>query len=548
MQLPLAQFFALLDSPQAGLILYLVLSILVIISLAVSFNCWKQLPSDIAKRLALGFLVILLMELGSLAITALLSGDPLLSETWLPPLDRFQMGFILLWLMWLWAFPKPSLWADALAGIFSVGLFSGLVLTILVWSPLAHQTRFNAFWLDLTWQTYCMILLISVIVIIYAGRNRLWGVGMITCLILMVGHILQLTVPDLSGHYSGQVRLASLIAYPFMLLLPLRFVTQMSTSHQAGFRTGSDKRDRRRYSTELRTALSFLSLAWEENPQSAMQQLVKSFGQALLADVCLFTSSPDRYGRLNVLAGYDFSRNLKINEAFLSHTQVPLVVEALKHANVLRLPEDHSATPDISNLCKLINHDGNAPALIHPVSTENAWGIGAIILMTPFSRRPWVSEDSIFIASMVKALIHIIEHNQAGLNRSDRIQQLTSELSNSSQQIARLQQKMNELSLQLETLKLKKAETKSDTIKLEPLVVAKHEADQQIARLRAENAALRDQIIQLNGLSSDDIHLGQNQQAKELRLSLEEVARLQNKLALADMKVNQLERKLKANT
>ncbi len=52
----------------------------------------------------------------------------------------------------------------------------------------------------------------------------------------------------------------------------------------------------------------------------------------------------------------------------------------------------------------------------------------------------------------------------------------------------------------------------------------------------------------MKGISEDEFHIHENQLEKELRLSLEEVARLKNILADADMKTRQLERELKARS
>jgi hypothetical protein len=548
MQSPLDQIFSLLDSIPASLGIYLLSSVLLVISLVMTVTYWSQIPASISRRLALGLLLMLLLELIAFSVAMMLNGSQSISTLWLPPLDRFQMAFILLWLLWIWAFPTHSNWADYLVGIISFGLLVAFGTTMSVWSAATQQTGFNAHWLDLVWQLSCLGFLILMTIFIYARRPRLWGIGLLTCLLFIIGLVIQILLPSLSGNYAGPVRLVTLVALPLLLILPQRFISPASAIHAAELRRGEDKRDRRRYSTELKTALGFLSLVWEDNPHDSMQQLVKSIGQALLADICLFTTQPDRNGQVTVLIGYDFLHHLDIEEVMLAKEDIPLVVDALTQGRNLRLSEDHTATPDTATLCKLIKHEGTSALLAHPVTIPNAWQVGGIIMLTPFSHRSWHPEDSVYLSGLVEALIRIIEHNQAQLDTHSRYQKMTDDLREAGQHITNLQEELHKLSLQLEAAQLQKSSKKNDTNKLEPLVAARKEAELDVARLTTENEALQKQVARLKGVSEDEYQLHENQLEKELRLSLEEVARLKNILADADMKARQLERELKARS
>ncbi|MGA9399190.1 MAG: hypothetical protein WBV22_13150 [Anaerolineaceae bacterium] len=548
MQTPLDQIFTILDSIPASLGIYLLSSVLLLIGLVMTVSYWPQIPASISRRLAFGLLLMLLVELLAFSLTMLLNNNPQSSLTWLPPMDRFQMAFIQLWLLWIWAFPTHSNWADYLVGIISFGLLVAFGATMSVWTTAFQQTGFNAHWLDLTWQLSCLGFQVVMLIFIYAKRPRLWGIGVMTCLLYIIGEVIQLAMPALSGNYAGPVRLVTLVALPLLLLLPQRFISPANVIHAAEQRRGEDKSIRRRYSTELGTALGFLSLAWEDNPREAMQQLVKSIGQTLMADICLFVTQPDRNGQVTVLIGFDFLHQTYIDEVAIARDDIPQVVDALSIGRNLRLPEDHTATPDTTTLCKLIKHEGSSSVLAHPVTIPNAWQVGGIILLSPFSHRAWVPEDSVYISGLVEPLIRIIEHNQAQLDTHTRYQKMTDDLRDSGQHISNLQTELQKLSVQLDTLNLQKAAKKADTDKLEPLVIAMTEAEQKVASLAAENDNLRKQVATMKGISEDEYQLHENQLEKELHLSLEEVARLKNILADADMKTRQLERELKARS
>jgi GAF domain-containing protein len=579
LQISMDSIFAFLDTTQASLIIYLCTSALLILCLAININYWKRIPLSLSRRLAIGLLVMLFVELVAFGATILLSSNPEIAGIWLPPIDRFQMAFLLLWLMWIWAFPDPSPWSDMLAAFLALGLGAALFLTLNIWSLSDPTNNFNTHWLDLGWQLASLGFLIMMVVIIYIRRKRLWGAGVLTGLLFICGHTLQLIFPSLSSNYPGPVRLVALIAIPLLLLLPQHFIAQPSSAHTAGLRHGRDKRDRRRFSTELPTALGFLSLAWEDNPQTAMQLLVKSIGQALLADVCLFTTQPNPNGQVTILTGYDFFNHLDIKETRIDRQRIPLVANALSQTRNLRLPGDYTDTPDINSLCRLIRHNGTAPLLVHPVNKSNAWQIGGILLLTPHSQRTWTTEDTAYVAGLVEALLRIIEHNQSQLITTSLIQNLTDEQRESGQTIINLQNELQQLYTQLdaaqaqmavletasipkqsretakepvqqqtETDRSRKAFSRDATVKLDPLVVDKHDTIREIAKLRDENEALRQLITHISGNPEVPSEQPEKQTARELRLSLQEVARLKNMLADADMKFHQLDRKLKGGS
>lgn len=579
MQISMDSIFAFLDTTQASLIIYLCTSALLIICLGININYWKRIPFSLSRRLAIGLLVMLFVELLAFSFTILLSATPDAARSWLPPIDRFQMASLLLWLMWIWAFPDSSPWPDLLAAFVAIGLGAALILTLNIWSLSDSNANFNAHWLDLGWQLASLGYLIGMVAIIYIRRKRLWGAGILTGLLFICGHALQLLFPSLSNNYPGPVRLVTLIAIPLLLLLPQRFITPPSSAHAAGLRQGRDKRDRRRFSTELPTALGFLSLVWEDNPQTAMQQLVKSIGQTLLADVCLFTTQPNQNGQVTILAGYDFFNRLDIKESRLDHQRIPLVADALTQTPPLRLPADYSDTPDIISLCRLIRHNGTAPLLVHPVNKPNAWQIGGILLLTPHSQRTWTNEDSAYLAGLVEALIRIIAHNQSQLVTTSLIQNMTDEQRESGQTIINLQNELQNLYAQLDaaqthmgaletsmnskqsreaapesikqqaqTDRPRKLFSRDATTNLNPLVVEKHDTVKELARLRDENAALRQLITHISAGPEGPSGAPDNQTERELRLSLEEVARLKNMLAGADMKLRQMDRKLKGGS
>jgi hypothetical protein len=574
MDSPVENIFTILDSPDASLIIYLLSSALLMISLMVNYQFWRRNSAVISWRLTISLALMLLVELAALTATALLNSDPQTGNSWLPPIDRFQMAFLLVWVMWIWAFPESTPWADILTVLITFALLAAFILTLTIWPLAAPGSNFNAHWLDLGWQVGCLGYLILMVIIIYIRRMRLWGAGLLAGLLFISGHTLQIIFSGLTDNYSGPVRLVTLIALPLLLILPQGYPSTSSEAHATALRRGRDKRDRRRFSTELPTALGFLSLAWEDIPITVMQLLVKSIGRALLADICLFTTPPNQNNQVTILAGYDFYNHTDIKETRLDRQRIPMIIDALNNSRSFRLSEDYRDTPDAAYLCRLVRFNGNAPLLFHPVSKPNAWQVGGILLLTPYSRRAWTQDDSRYITGLTEALIRIIERKQVQLETASHTQKLAEEQRESGQIIISLQNELQELSVELDKFQTRIAELESKdlmsktstppfqtdtqpepasnrrrlvrdaTVQLNPQVVEKYDNSKEIARLQDENNALRQLIAHISSPPEEADERPLNQTERELRLSLEEVARLKNMLADADMKLRQLERKV----
>ncbi len=86
----------------------------------------------------------------------------------------------------------------------------------------------------------------------------------------------------------------------------------------------------------------------------------------------------------------------------------------------------------------------------HPVSKPNAWQVGGILLLTPYSRRAWTENDSRYIAGLTEALLRIIVHKQTQLDTASETQKLNEEQRDSRRTIINLQNELQGLSIELE--------------------------------------------------------------------------------------------------
>ena len=104
----------------------------------------------------------------------------------------------------------------------------------------------------------------------------------------------------------------------------------------------------------------------------------------------------------------------------------------------------------LSYLCRMVHFNGTAPLLFHPVTKPNAWQVGGILLLTPYSRRAWTENDSRYVAGLTEALLRIIDHKQTQLDAASETQKLNEEQRDSGRTIINLQNELQGLSIELE--------------------------------------------------------------------------------------------------
>jgi signal transduction histidine kinase len=161
-----------------------------------------------------------------------------------------------------------------------------------------------------------------------------------------------------------------------------------------------------------------------------------------------------------------------------------------------------------------------------PILTPEKESLGGVLLLSPYSDRTWTAEDQAYLSNIAAALVPIIKRSQSS-------NQLEAQSDQTRAKITDLEFHVKELTQQLEAARANGQ--KGSTVEVASLMVAQEESQRIIAQLQAENAELR---------TGKGIHpsASATQMEKELKASLQELARLQNQLAEANMKAHELEK------
>jgi len=532
----LSQIFSVLTEPAGSLIYHLILVFSIAGALQSAFVHWRSSEFPQARRTLFGLGMLLVAQIGLFVLTALGSQGLINLPIVLPPLDRALTIFSLIWMIWLWAFPEPSRAADAGTWLLTLLVAAAFGLSLAAYSVEPTFTPYNLTTQESFWQLASIGFAVFGLFLLLMRHPNGWGYGMAVFMLAFAGHLLYMMIGRIEGNFPGAVRLAYMAAYPILMTLPQRFpapTSRLTTVKQQDAPVG----ERRRYSTDPKTFHALLALAGESSADKLSQAITRAIAQTMLADLCFLIYLTDNKNQMQIASGYDLIREENLEGGSLTKSLVPMLTNALQRGRPLRLPSSSTST-DIKGLSDLLGLNSPGHLISVPIVTPEKDPLGGVLLLSPYSNRLWSAEDQAFLTNIAISLVPIIQRGQKMTSLEQKGEQTKQALDVAQSRIHELEKRNSDLLHQMEVVRADAQPGLAQAENLVALTKMQEETQRAIERLKQENEELRASKANKKGTTT----AASNQIEGELRLTLEEVARLQNQLAEANIRIVEAEK------
>ena len=523
----LVNIFDLFTQPTGSVIYHLVLVFSIVSALQSAIFHLRASGFPQARRTVFGLSFLLSAQIALFVLSALGNEGLINLTVFLPPVDRALTLFALVWMIWLWTFPEPSRASDVATILASLLVGMAFALSLLVYSQ-ESSIPYNLTTFDGYWQLGSIGIAVFGMFLLLIRRPNGWGNGMAIFVLAFIGHLLHMIIGRTEGNFPGAVRLAYMAAYPILMTLAQRFPAPAQTP--TTIKPIAPSEERRRYSTDPKTFHALLALAAESSVDKVSQAITRAIAQTMLADLSFLIYMTDSNNQLQIASGYDLIREENLEGGSMNKNLIPMLTNSIQRGRPLRLPSS-STSADIKGLSDLLGLTNPGHLMSVPIVTPEKDAIGGILVLSPYSNRLWSAEDQAFLSNIASSLVPIIQRGQKMNALEHKSEQMKQEIAISLSRITDLERHNSDLLKQMDAVRTDAEEGLAQAANLAELTRMQDETQKALDKLKAENEQLR---------ASKGIKAGSGastQVEAELRSTLEEVARLQNQLAEANIKI-----------
>jgi signal transduction histidine kinase len=523
------QVFTILTTPPGNLVYYLLLTMSIAGSLQGTIALLRSGAFPNARRAIIGLVILLTLQIITFMLSPLAWLEIIDPQVVMPPADRAFTLLGLIWIAWIWIFPKPAPKADVATVVLSLLTIFLLGISITFWIQNPSASGFNHSFQDNLWQIFSLAFIVLALLILLIRRPNGYGYGLGALLLAGVGHLGYLLITGSTGNFSGLIRLSQIAMYPILLAIPQCFSASLTPTPLLveTNEEGQSFQERRRFSTDPKTFHSLLTLAAESDTNRVGPNITHSIALSMLADLC-FLILIDADSNLNIACGYDLIREEVLEGKVIAKDSIPLLSNAILRGRPLRLPASNNSA-DIQGLGQIIGLSNPGNAMSIPIeSSARGSAVGAILLLSPYSNRVWSADDQSYLTNVSGSIVPIMARGQ-------RLTAMRRERDAALKQVSDLQDKIQVLNTNIQTEQELAGKNQLMVENMAALSAALDEAQKEIAQLKADNEALRTAPDEKGASTKSDTI------EQQFRMTLEELAYLQNELGDANSRIFNLE-------
>ncbi len=530
------QILTLLTTPAGSLAYHLVLAFSIVGALSSSLGLWQSAQPFSRRRIIIGLSLLLMSRMVLFVFAGLAWLGISLFERLLPPLDMGVNVISLIFVVWLWVFPKPMRLADAATFLLVLLGLTLLTFTLVWWGAQSLILYFSGSLADNVWQMFALAILTIGGLRLLINRPNGWGIGLCMFGLLFLGHLVQWLLPLNESQYAGSVRLAQMAAYPFLLLLPHRLNPTQTVPKVEGTIEIAEQR----IQPKGDAFRAMLSLFVETDLSVIGRTIVENIARFTGSDICLLASWLPNERKVQILCGYDLQRQQPLEGILLVEHELPHLAETLRQSKMLRTEEN--AMGDLRYLKQLFGLSAPVRLVSVPLALPNVPSPTSVLLLAR-SEQSWAAEDQAGLLGFIHFVNEILRLKQKMVKLEENLAQEQRLQKDLKEQLEQFQRQRDEAIAQIGSIQEQLAREKARSESLAALVSAHQSLQELVTNLQTENEHLKKQI-QSREAEEHTSPLEVEHLEKELRQALEEIAYLKNLLAEANQKALAIEKKV----
>jgi len=541
----LEEIFSLIISPAGSLAYHLVLWFSIIGALSNSIASINKIKRSSFWRIFGGLIILLAFQLILFICFGLAWQGIINGNLWLPLLDRAVSLLSLVLIVWLWAFPDPCPYVDLGFLLFGLFISVAFLFGFIWWLSQEISIHLNGLPLDRAINIIYLFVSILGCLILIIQKPSGWILGFFMIMILSFGFVLQLIVYQPGEDFLGAVRLAQMVAYPFLLMLPQResFLPKEKNFSKAKVsvdlsRSANQKPQGNIYLMDPQFWKSLYELCNEKNIDMVYQRIAKVIAETTQADLCLLVDPLDEKGSVNIRCGYDLLKERHLDSINLDLKSIPTLASSFRLGHP-RYLESGSTSPDMTNLARNLGLENTGDILFIPIQSEAGKTLTSVALLSPFSKRSLSQQDQIFSVNLSIFLVYFLQHFREMYNLQEELDVMRQMVHNTQDHFKLAFEERERLYNRITALGVNFQKdlvhpTTSNEFGLNNEIIQEYSqwaADKIFVEKRESGPSIQDMNNDKNNI--DNI-------SAELRLALEEIAFLNSALAEADNEIQSL--------
>ena len=524
----LSEAISLLTSPPGSLFYHLTLAmdLTLLFGIAHMFHVQSQNSLYNRWRIAAGGLLaarLMLMIVATMTWLLLVEGN-----LFLPPMDRFVSVAGIVVFFWVTLTAK-SRRPGNMAVLLALGLgLMGIIANFFVLDGNSIAKPFNSTLADAVWCLAGLSIALSAAITMTLRRPPHWYLNLGGFCLLTAGFVLHMIQGPKEGFLAGFVRWAELGAYPLLTLAATSTLTFSRPVSPAMAQEATLDHSPSLEPSRFEILAEIASLINAEKASELATLIVKSLATSMRAELCLLFTPPDPSGQFAIATAYDLIHEHHLPGATLDSKNCPVIITALNRHRSLRLPAV-SRSPDVQTLQAKLKVESIGPSLMVPlIAGEEV--LGGVMLLSPYTRRPWRVEDQIAMEQVASHLAQrLLQLNRTAMVATGQIIARDKALLETERQIHSLEQAITHLTTQLQVNS--DAVGLSQDENLSALLETHNQALETIQVLEAETERLKATVREgMLNMSPDEIM----RKPDKYQMLIRELHELRARLAAAE--------------